>query len=460
MSQTIEQVRGPLTAQLSEYIVGSDFDALPVDVVDCTKRVVLDTLGCMVLGSTLPGGSVVASYLRTTGVAGPATVIGASFKTSTAYAALVNGTASHSDELDASHLSWGHPASLSVAASLAVSETEGLGGRDFLNAVALSHDIGTRVFTAMGSRPAWLRTHHTHSSAPLSLGAAAAAARLIGLSQVQVQHALAIASMNVFSPAAFHDELRHMTKAMTHGQSAFAGVSGALLAREGLEANDRILEAPHGLIDAWSTDETDLSKLTAGLGEDFSITGTGFKYYSAGYPIHAPLHAALELVRDNAIAVDDIAALIVRMAPQSAEIVNDRAMPSISLRDMVALGVVLGKLDYEDAHDEIALERADVQRLRSVIRIEPDEALGRHRPERRCARVDIETSTETYQSREHIPPGHWELGGMPWDAVETKFRSLVDPRLGSEAAEQLVSVVHRLDDVSDLSELTELLVLS
>jgi 2-methylcitrate dehydratase PrpD len=135
-------------------------------------------------------------------------------------------------------------------------------------------------------------------------------------------------------------------------------------------------------------------------------------------------------------------------------------MPSISLRDMVALGVVLGKLDYEDAHDEAALARVDVQRLRSVIRIEPDEALGLHRPERRCARVDIETSADTYRSREYIPPGHWELGGMPWDAVETKFRSLVDPRLGSEAAERLVSVVRGLDDVSQVTDLTELLVLS
>ena len=153
---------------------------------------------------------------------------------------------------------------------------------------------------------------------------------------------MAIASMNVFSPAAFHDELNHMTKAMAHGQAAFAGVSGALLAMEGFEANERILESPHGLIDAWSTDETDISLLTAGLGEYFSITDTGFKYYSAGYPIHAPLHAALDLIHEGEIAIDDIRFVIVRMAPQSAEIVDDRAMPSISLRDMVAVGMVLG----------------------------------------------------------------------------------------------------------------------
>ena len=336
-------------------------------------------------------------------------------------------------------------------------EAGGLGGRDLINGVALSHDIGTRVFTAMGSRPAWLRTHHTHSSAPLSLGAAAAAARLAGLTQVETQHAMAIASMNVFAPAAFHDELLHMTKAMTHGQAAFAGVSGALLAREGFQANERILETPHGLIDAWSTDETDLSVLTDRLGEFFTITDTGFKYYSAGYPIHAPLHAALELLREHQIDVDDVTAVVVRMAPQSAEIVGNRAMPSISLRDMVSLGMVLGKLDYEDAHDADALRRPDVQRLRSVIRIEPDTALGRHRPERRCARVDIETSTQTYRSGEYIPPGHWELGGMPWDAAEVKFRSLVGPRLGDDVADELVAILQQLEHLDDISALTALL---
>lgn len=453
--QNYEQ-RADLTAKLAQYIVSTDYATIPTEVVDCAKRVLLDTLGCMVLGSTLPGGSAMAKYLRATGLVGNVTVIGSSLKTSTAYAALANGTSSHSDELDASHKSWGHPASLSVAAALAVCEAEGMGGRDLINGVTLSHDIGTRVFTAMGSRPAWLRTHHTHSSAPLSLGAAAAASRLVGLSQLQTQYAMAIASMNIFAPAAFHDELKHMTKAMAHGQSAFAGVSGALLAREGFEANERILETRHGLIDAWSTDETDISLLTEGLGKTFTIIDTGFKYYSAGYPIHAPLHAALALIKEHGIAVDDVKSVSVRMAPQSAEIVDDRAMPSISLRDMVAVGMVLGKLDYEDAHDETALDRPDVQRLRSVIRIVPDAELGAQRPERRCAKVDIETGESTFRSREYIPPGHWELGGMPWDMVEKKFTSLVTPRLGASRASELISMVRQVEDLADVRVLTEL----
>lgn len=457
MSENNYEQRGDLTAQLAKYIVATDYAKIPDDVVDCTKRVLLDTLGCMVLGSTLPGGSIMEKYLRATGVVGNTTVIGSSLKTSTAYAALANGTSSHSDELDASHKSWGHPASLSVAAALAVCEAAERSGRDLVNGVALSHDIGTRVFTAMGSRPAWLRTHHTHSSAPLSLGAAAAAARLSGLSQLQTQYAMAIASMNVFSPAAFHDELKHMTKAMAHGQAAFAGVSGALLAMEGFEANERILESPHGLIDAWSTDETDISLLTAGLGEYFSITDTGFKYYSAGYPIHAPLHAALDLIREGEIAIDDIRSVIVRMAPQSAEIVDDRAMPSISLRDMVAVGMVVGKLDHEDAHDAATLDRPDVQRLRSVITIVADPELAEHSPERRCARVDIETRAQTFRSREYIPPGHWELGGMPWEAVQKKFTSLVAPRLGESTASDLISMVRKVEDLADVAELTALL---
>ena len=141
-----------LTAQLAKYIVATDYTKIPDDVVDCTKRVLLDTLGCMVLGSTLPGGSIMEKYLRATGVVGNTTVIGSSLKTSTAYAALANGTSSHADELDASHKSWGHPASLSVAAALAVCEAAERSGRDLVNGVALSHDIGTRVFTAMGEQ--------------------------------------------------------------------------------------------------------------------------------------------------------------------------------------------------------------------------------------------------------------------------------------------------------------------
>src|SRR5262249_45615531 len=153
----------------------------------------------------------------------------------------------------------------------------------------------------------------------------------------------------------------------------YAGITGALLTSHGFEAHDGIIEAREGLIDGWQTDATDVSALTAGLGLKFSVMQAGFKYYSAGYPIHSPLYGALSLMQEHHLSADEIARVRVGMAPGSADVVDGRAMSSISLHAMMSLGMILGRLGYDDAHDQTALERPDVQRLRSRIEIVRDE---------------------------------------------------------------------------------------
>jgi 2-methylcitrate dehydratase PrpD len=451
------KAREGLTAALAEYAVNARFADMPADVVDSAKRVTLDTLGCIVLGSTLPGGDIMAKYIRTIGSNGTSTVVGKDFTTAPALAALTNGTSAHSDELDGSHKSWGHPAGPAVAVALATCELENKGGAELLNAVALMHDVGARVFTALGSRSAILQTHHIHSTGPYSIGTAAAAANVLGLTQMQCQYAMGIALMKVFSTGAFFDEREHMTKAMTHGQSAYAGVTGALLAREGFEANEAVIEARHGLIDAWGTDEMNLDLFTEDLGSHYSVTDTAFKYYSAGYPIHAPLHAALTLVKEHGIDTADITAVTVAMASAAAEIVDTRDMPSISVQDMVSLGMVLGKLSYEDAHDAEALARPEVQRLKSTITITPDPELAKMGSHHRASWVAITTSAGTVRSQVHRPPGHWETGGMPWSDAEAKFESLVEPRLGAKACAGLIDIARNLEKYESLEDLVRLL---
>jgi 2-methylcitrate dehydratase PrpD len=440
------------------YSCATTFEALPERVADCAKRVILDTLGCMVLGSTIDSAQVMRSFVASIGGKPQATVIGGDLKAPAGYAALANGTAGHADEMDSSHISWGHPAAIAIATSLAMCESLNLGGKDFINAVVLMHDIGARLMAAAGGRQAVMDTHHSHSSALYAIGAGAAAGRALGLAPSQMRHALALASMNISSPAAFMDESNHMTKAMTHGQSAYAGVTGALLAFSGLEGNERILESRNGIMDLWWTDRADVGEITARLGDYYSVTDTGFKYYSAGYPIHAPLYGAIQLMRKNAIKPDQVAKVRVGMSTQSAGIVDSRDTPSISLQAMLSLGMFLGKLGYEDAHDEEALERPEVKRIRNVIEIVRDSDMDRRAPTTRAAWVEISTTDgKVVLAQEQLPPGHWEVGGAPWADLEEKFSALVVPRLGEEASRGIIQLVKRLEESANLASLTKLL---
>jgi 2-methylcitrate dehydratase PrpD len=449
-----EKVTAKITEQLAAYARSTDFAALPGEVVDRAKRVIADELGCMVLGSTMPPGQRIGAFVASIAGVPESSVVGGGQRAPAGYAALANGTSSHADELDGVHVSQGHPAGTSVAGALAVSEARSLGGPDLINAVVLSFDIGCRILMAIGGGHAVRREHHVHGSPLYALGVAAAAGRLLRLGQLPMQHALALAMLNIAVPASFYDERNHMSKALNQGQAAYAGVTGALLASHGFEGHDRIIEARDGLVDGWRTSRTDLDAMTAGLGERYSIMDAGFKYYSAGYPIHSPLAGAFALMKEHGLAADDIVRVRVGMAPASADVVDDRPMPSICLQDMLSVGMVLGRLRYEDAHDEATLRRADVRRLRGTIEIVRDTTLAGDAAQRRLSWVEVATADgQRYRGPERIAPGHWELGGMPWDDLEEKFTALVAPRLGPAASARIFWMVRNLESNADLADL-------
>lgn len=445
------------TLDLVAYARDSRFEKLPEPVVDGAKRVILDILGCMILGTTLPPGEVMWRYVDSSAGVGPSTIVGRGTAVAAAHAALANGTAAHADELDCSIRTGGHPSAISVAAALAASEAAGASGRELINAVVLSLDIGTRIFVAMGRRKTWLATHHLHSSVCFALGAALAAGRVLDLGPDEMQYAMAIAGMSIQSPMALFDDAAHMAKAFVHGQAAYAGVSAALLAQSGFLSTPGILETRHGLIDVWRTEDTDLGQLTAGLGERFAVLDTGFKYYSAGYPIHAPLHAVLGLMREHQLTAADITGVRVGLAPETAVTVDSSPTPSISVRDMLSVGAVCGGLSYRESHDPSLLERPDVQRFRSGIEIVPDPGLVVEGIERRASWVEIKTATGTLRLDDQLPPGHWESGGMPWPDAEAKFRELAALRLPDATAAEIVALVRDLDSLESVASLSPLL---
>ncbi len=449
---------GRLTATLADYSATTDFATLTDDVVDRCKRIVLDELGCMVLGATMPAGQRMAAYVASQGGVAEATVIGSGPRTSAALAALVNGTAAHADQLDGVHVTQSHPSGAAVAAGLALCEAHSLGGKELINSVVLAYDLACRLVEAFGGGHTIRRVHHFHGGPLSAIGVAAGAGRLLGLEPLQLRHAMALATLNVFVPASFYAERNQMSKAMNQGQAAYAGVVGASLASHGFEGHDGILEAEDGVVDIWRTDRTDLSVLTEGLGTKYSIMDSGFKYYPVGYPMQSAIAGALRIARDERVGPDDITRITVGMAPGSANMVDGKSVAQLSLQNMLALALVLGRLRYDDVHDAGLLERPDVRRLRDTVEVVRDGSLTKDAEERRATWVELATTDgRTLRGPISIAPGHWELGGIPWDDLEEKFTGLAEPRLGAAVSKDIYAFVRQLEQADQLAELTGLL---
>src|SRR5690606_17496934 len=226
------------------------------------------------------------------------------------------------------------------------------------------------------------------------------------------RHALALAGGQCGGLATIFAERRHMSKSLSNGLAAFAGVMSAELAAAGFEGHDAMLDARHGPLD-WA--EAPPGNIGADLGRDFAVMGANFKFFSAGYPIHAPVEGALAILREAGLGVADVEQVTVGMNSGAMDTVRGRAMHSIDVAHMTALAMVHGGLGFDVAHSEAAHAGQEVALLKQRIEIVADAELDRTQPRGRGARVTILFRDGTRHGRlvEH-PMGHALRGGVDW----------------------------------------------
>jgi 2-methylcitrate dehydratase PrpD len=292
------------TRELAAFAAGLRYEAIPPEVIEQAKRCVLDTLGCMLFGATLPWTRIVADVTREEGGASQASLVGLAGKATVSQAALVNATAGHGFELDDAHTRASmHAGSIAVATALAFSEWQpGRTGRDFLTAVVAGYEAGLRVGIA-GAGGIFKRGFHAAAVCGGFVGAAAAS-RLLGLDTDRAQHAFGIVGSMGAGLASAQEGA--MVKRLHAGQAARNGVMAALLARRGFTGIVNVLEIPFGGFVSSMSDRGDVAALTVGLGTQWETLALGFKPYAtagAAQPAVALLDA---IMKEHGLTADGI----------------------------------------------------------------------------------------------------------------------------------------------------------
>ena len=172
---------GP-TRLLAKFVATLNYDELPRQVIEQAKTCVLDAVGSIFLGSTLPWGGIIRAYVTSIAGKPESTVIGGRVNVDAGNAALANGTMAHGYEVDdvlicALH----HPGVVIVPATLATAEREDSTGKEFIAAVVAGYEVMNRVGKAVGTESHVMRGFFpTSTNGPF--GAAAAAGKLFHLS--------------------------------------------------------------------------------------------------------------------------------------------------------------------------------------------------------------------------------------------------------------------------------------
>jgi 2-methylcitrate dehydratase PrpD len=446
----------PVMARLSAYIAAALGRPLPAPVVEKTKHHILDTLAAMISGSRRAPGKKAIAYVRTLGGVKEAGVIGSNIVTTAVNAALANGMLAHADETDDSHApSLTHPGCGIVPAALAMAERERRNGTALLRAVALGYDVGCRLTLSLDPYQFREDGHSTHSFGPM-FGAAAAAGALAGLRERQVRHLLSFTAQQASGVSCWMRDVEHIEKAFDFGgMPARNGVAAATMVASGFTGVDDVFAGERSFFVAYGR-KPDPSVLVHHLGAIYEIMNTNIKRWSVGSPIQAPLDSLCELIREQSIKVIDIEKVLVRVARQGANTVDNRDMPDICMQHMCAVMLIDGTVTFASSHDDKRMRDRAVLALRSRIELRGDDALSAAMPSRQGI-VEI-TLRDGRELVRHTKAVHGTAENpMTRAEVDEKSYDLMAPVIGKVRARKLCETVWKLEKVHDVRRLRPLL---
>ena len=270
-----------------------------------------DTLGVILAGVHEPASQMARALALDEG-RGACRVLGTGDTTSAGWAAFANGVAAHAlDFDDMCFVSMAHPSCALVPALLAAGERIGASGDALLDGYIVGFEVECRLGNVMNPRHYHVRGWHATSSIG-TVGAAAAAARVLGLDAAATRHALGIAAS---SACGLKENLGSMVKPLHAGLAARNGLMAAQLAQRGFVASARALDGPQGYLAVMDSEHPSLDGAVADLGRRWEILDTGVtvKLYPSCAATHPPLDVILGLARQHSLAPSTVAAIDVEV---------------------------------------------------------------------------------------------------------------------------------------------------
>ncbi len=455
-----------LTMEVAEYIGGVSYEDIPANVLQRAKEAIVDGLGVMVAGSRSESASAVSRYLDGLGLSGGASVVGHGTMLPGQFAALVNGTAGHALDFDDTQISsvpdrvYGlltHPTVPVLAASLAVAEEVGAGGKSLLEAFCCGVEVACKVAETINPR------HYQggfHSTGTIGVfGAAAAASKLLGMAPEEIRHAIGIAASK---SAGIRAAFGTMTKPYHAGAAGENGVVAARLARLGYKTDPDALDGRWGFFQvAGGGGDPDLILDKLGNPYSFVEPGVSIKSYPCGSLSHPSMDAMLELLLDNDVKAQDVEEI--RLGT-SSNVLNalryanpqNELEAKFSIRFCLAILALERKGGIAQFTDEVVL-RPDVREMMGRVSPYLHEELEARGFEKIRSLVELRLNDGRTLSKEVDTSRGTPERPMTTSELPDKFHDCAQGIIPHDNQAKALSMVYQLEDVSDVSQLTALL---
>lgn len=441
----------PRSGQLRALVERIDAASLSPLAIARARMGILDAVGCIVGGSRTPAARAALALAREEGGDGDVPVLGTAVRLPAGLAALANGVAGHVlDYDDMSAAFVGHPSVVLVPAILALAGATRASGRAMIGAYVLGFEVDAWLGRLMVPRHYDAGWHSTSSLGVF--GAAAAAARLLGLDAKATVNALAIAAS---SAAGLRANFGSMTKSLHAGLAAEAGVRAARLSARGFTANAAVFDGPGGFFEAYGMNEP---ARPASAGLEIEGSGIGIKPYAccgAGVSVIDAVLQVRAIAGFHADSVEavgcTVSAMARRIMPFAAA--SDGLQAKYCLAYCAAVALLDGKGGLAQFDDE-RVARADVQSLLRKVRVRDDRSMvsgaGRFGVDLHVRLHDGSVRSATLE----VPLGH-PLHPLDDEALAAKFLECAGPVVGEARAREAAARLASLDTQPDLARVIE-----
>lgn len=441
---------GYVGEMLGRCVADSSWQELDAALRHEAKRSLLNFVGCALGSTRAPAVAAAVRVLQPLSGPAQATVIGRPERLDMLSAAFVNAVGANLLDYDDTHLDTViHPTAPVAPAVLALAEQRGLSGAAALHAFILGIEVECRLGNAV-SPGHYARGWHITATCGV-FGAAAASAKLLGLTAAQTWHALGIAASQ---SAGVAENLPSGAKNVGVGNAARNGLFAALMAEQGYTAAPAAIEGVQGWTHACG-DKPDLTRAIDALGQRWELPKNTYKPYPCGIVLHAVIDACLALRREHGLRADAIAGVTVRGHPllltrTDRSAANERDA-RVSLQHAAAVSLLFGAAGVRE-FSEVVVTDPEVAGLRGRVRGEANAALPVG-----AATVALQTRDGRVISATVINArGSLERPLADAD-IEAKVRQLAQPTALQGGIGEVIDHVWHLDEAAGVGPLMDLL---
>ncbi len=441
-----------VTRILSEFAYNLTYEQLPTEVVETTKKYIIDYYAATFAGMRVNRdfNRAVQEIMEDMAGKEECDFLLSERRIPCANAAFLNACYAHGADMDdGNRKAMGHIGAHVISAVLTLAQTQPVDGKKIITAINVGYEVYNRIAAALQPGLVKRGFHSTGTVGAIACGAACA--KLLEMDEKGIYHTMALCAIQA-SGLIIIAESGQCCKPINPANAAKTGILSAKIISRGIESSIYPLESDKGFFRAMS-DEIDVTAITEDLGRTFTICESYMKPYPSCRHTHCGIECALT-IRSRLKPEDSIKSIRVYIYGNAIRIAGQIQIPKVmddakfSIHYSLATALVRGHFGLSDL-DISCMD--DVIPIIQKIELIQDENMENREAGIRGSRVVIELEDgSTMEETVLIPLGD-AAKPLSFEQLRAKLRECADNILSVEKQNRLVDNILNFEKLKKIN---------